>query len=72
MNHTTGLMQLMVIKWSDGKGKEGMLGAALYEKKKKKGLIAQLSLKNRNAQIESFWVKIRHQGNKGNFVVGVQ
>lgn len=55
-----------------GKARKECWGLPSMKKKKKKGLIAQLSLKNRNAQIESFWVKIRHQGNKGNFVVGVQ
>ncbi|GAB0207927.1 hypothetical protein GRJ2_003258400 [Grus japonensis] len=31
----------------------------------------ELSLKNSNMQVESLWVKIRDQANKGNFVVGV-
>lgn len=45
-------------------------GIALYIKKwigcKK------LSLKNRHKQVESLWVKIKTQGNKGKFVAGVQ
>ncbi|GAB0210050.1 hypothetical protein GRJ2_003470800 [Grus japonensis] len=44
-------------------------GIALYAKN---GIdCMELSLKNSNVQVESLWVKIRDQGNKGNFVVGV-
>ncbi|KAK4810454.1 LOW QUALITY PROTEIN: hypothetical protein QYF61_004234 [Mycteria americana] len=52
----------------DRQGRRGG-GVALYAKNGTD--CTELSLKSSNAQVESLWVKIRDQANKGNFVVGV-
>ncbi|KAK4826957.1 hypothetical protein QYF61_012806 [Mycteria americana] len=52
----------------DRQGRRGR-GVALYAKNWID--CTELSLKNSNVQVESLWVKIRDQANKGNFVVGV-
>ncbi|GAB0203436.1 hypothetical protein GRJ2_002809200 [Grus japonensis] len=52
----------------DRRGRRGR-GVALYVKKWID--CEELSLKNSHKQVESLWVRIRDQGNKGNLVVGV-
>ncbi|KAK4826878.1 LOW QUALITY PROTEIN: hypothetical protein QYF61_011997 [Mycteria americana] len=52
----------------DRRGRRGT-GVALYVNKWID--CEDLSLKNRHKQVESLWVRIRDQGNKGNLVVGV-
>ncbi|PKU28913.1 mitochondrial fission process protein 1 [Limosa lapponica baueri] len=52
----------------DRQGRRGGV-VALYIKKRIE--CEKLSLKNSHDQVESLWVRIRDQGNKGNLVVGV-
>jgi len=51
----------------DRRGRSGR-GVALYIKKWME--CEELPLKNSHKQVESLWVRIRDQGNKGNLVVG--
>lgn len=57
----------MATSYSEGTGEEG--GVAFYVKKWTER--EELSLRNCHDQVESLWLGIRGQGNKGNLVVVV-
>jgi len=71
MNHSTGVLQLMAIKYSEKTGrKEGYRKeVALYVKEWIN--CTEQSLKNSDEYVESLWTKVKVQANKGKLMVGV-
>lgn len=53
------------------RNRQGRMGGDIAYYVRKRTQCEKLSLKNCHKQVESWWIKIRSKGNKGNLVVGV-